>query len=396
MSQRTDSPAHALSVILLVFFSFILLGTGIASAQQEVPVIENGFRGSMRNAPELTEVAVAGVDGPEDALFFTPMNAFFDPEGNLYITDAGQHAVLVYDRNGTFLRKIGGEGEGPGELRMPATSFISWAGELVIEDPGNQRRSFYSLEGEFLKSEPLGMSFSSGNPVMMENDELAKPSLGAVIMRMGGPGGGGAVAAEEPPHLFEIIDADGEIRLKVGEQKSHENQIIGMLINRASMAYVPGGHLVVAFNNINEIHIYDTATGKLERIITRRLAFSPKEPDMTMQRETLTDPNTGGQQVTMQIRPDVDPITDSIAIDPQGRIWALTRLTTRVEGEDKETEGDFEGLNRIEIFSLEGELLVTIPLEIPASMIRFDAEGDLWLIDTRATMAAYRYTVRWP
>lgn len=394
MPQRTDSPAHALSVILLVFFSFILLGTGIASAQQEVPVIENGFRGSMRNAPELIEQAVAGTDGPEDAMFFRPMNAFFDPEGNLYITDAGQHAVLVYDRNGTFLRKIGGEGEGPGELRMPATSFISRAGELVIEDPTNGRRSFYSLEGEFLRSEPLGMSFSSGNPVMMENGEYARPALGAVIMRMSV--GGAEPAEEEAPALFEIVGADGQVRLKVGTQKSHENQMIGMLVNRAAMAYVPGGRIVVGFQNINEIHVYDTDTGKLERIIRRRLAFSPKEPEMSMQRETTTDPNSGMQQLRIMARPDVDPITDSIAVDPQGRIWALTRLTTRVEGEDKETEGDFEGLNRIEIFSLEGELLATIPLEIPASIIRFDAEGDLWLIDTRATMAAYRYTVSWP
>ncbi len=394
MSQRTDSTTRGLSAIMLIFFSFILLGTGIASAQQEVPVIENGFRGSMRNAPELTEVAVAGVDGPEDAMFFRPINAFIDSDGNLYITDSGQHAVLVYDRDGTFLRKIGGEGEGPGELRMPATSFISRAGELVIEDPGNQRRSFYSLEGEYLKSEPLGMSFSSGNPVMMEDGEYARPALGAVIMRMGP--GGGDMQEKELPALLEIIDSDGAVRLKVGTQKSHENQIIGMLINRTSMAYVPGGHIIVGFQNDNEIHVYNTATGKLERIIRRRLAFSPKEPEMSMQRETTTDPNTGMQELRIMARPDVDPITDSIAVDPQGRIWALTRLTTRVEGEDKETEGDFEGLNRIEIFSLEGELLATIPLEIPASIIRFDAEGDLWLIDTRATMAAYRYTVSWP
>ncbi len=393
MSRKIDSPAQSLSLIVMVFFSFILLGTGIASAQ-EVPVIENGSRGSMRNAPELTEVAVAGVDGPEEAMFFRPMNAFFDSDGNLLIADAGQHAILVFDRDGVFVRKIGQEGEGPGEIRMPATSYISSAGELIVEDPANGRRSFFSLAGEFLKSEPLGMSFSSGNPVMMENGEYARPALGAVIVRSG-PGGGDQAADGSSP-LLEIIGADGEVRLKVGEQKTHENQMIGMMINRAAMAYAPGGHLVVAFGILNEIHVYEIATGKLERIITRRLAFSPKEPDMTMQRETVTDPNSGAQSMTMQIRPDVDPITDSIAVDPQGRIWTLTRLTTQEEADDKETEGEYEGLTRIEIFSLEGELLVTMPLDIPATMIRFDAEGDLWLVDTRATMAAYRYTVRWP
>ncbi|MFC1499651.1 6-bladed beta-propeller [Candidatus Zixiibacteriota bacterium] len=392
MSRNTESPAQSISLLVMVFFSFILIGTGIASAQ-DVPVIENGSRGSMRNAPELTEEAVAGLDGPEEAMFYRPMNAFFGPDGNLYIADAGQHAILVYDRDGGFVRKIGQEGEGPGEIKMPATSYISPAGELIIEDPANGRRSFFSLEGEFLKSEPLGMSFSSGNPLVMEDGELARPALGAVIMRSG-PGGGDQAADETPP-LLEIVDPDGEVRLKVGEQKSHENQVLGMLINRSSMAYAPGGHLVVAFGILNEIHVYETATGRLERIITRRLAFSPKEPDMTMQRESTTDPVSGAQSVRMTVAPDVDPITDSIAVDREGRIWTLTRLTSQEETDDKETEGEYEGLTHIEIFSLEGDLLVTIPLDVPSTMIRFDAEGDLWLVDTRATMAAYRYSVSW-
>jgi len=38
---------------------------------------------------------------------------------------------------------------------------------------------------------------------------------------------------------------------------------------------------------------------------------------------------------------------------------------------------------------------VTIPLDVPAGMIRFDPSGDLWLVDTMATMAAYRYSVEW-
>ena len=31
----------------------------------------------------------------------------------------------------------------------------------------------------------------------------------------------------------------------------------------------------------------------------------------------------------------------------------------------------------------------------PARLSRFDPSGDLWLVDTMATMAAYRYSVEW-
>ncbi|MFC1530250.1 6-bladed beta-propeller [Gemmatimonadota bacterium] len=391
MPRKTDSPVHGMSLIALVFFIFTLIGTGLVAAQ-EAPVIENGSRGSMRNGPELTEEAVVGVDGPEEAMFFRPMNAFFDSEGNLFIADAGQHAILVFDRNGRFLRKIGQEGEGPGEIRMPATSVINRGGELEVEDPANGRRSFFTLDGEFLRSEPMGPNFSGGNPVVMEDGEYARPATGAVIMRSGP---GGATDEPEVDPLLKVYDSDDQVRLNVGEQKTHENQVLGFLINGTSIAYASGNHMIVAFNLLNEIHVYDAATGNLERIITRRLAFSPKEPDMSMQREEFTDPNSGERQLTMQIRPDIDPITNDVAVDPEGRVWVLTRLTTQDEADDKETEGEYEGLVRIEIFSLDGELLTTVPLDVPAGMIRFDPSGDLWLVDTLATMAAYRYSVEW-
>jgi hypothetical protein len=389
-NNRTQaSTTRALAAIVAAYF---LLGVGIAHAQQDVPVVENGFRGSMRNGPTLVENAVAGLDGPEESLLFLPTNLIIDTEGNLYIADAGQHAILVFDRDGKFIRAIGREGDGPGEFRMPAVSYFSWNGELVVEDPGNGRRSFLSMDGEFLRSENMGPVFMSGSPIQTVKGEYVRPGQGAVIMRMSA---GGADEEPEPPGLIEVIDGEGNIKLKIGTQKEHEDQMIGMLINRVTMDYAPPNHVVACFQNANEIHVYNKSTGELERIITRRLAFNPKDPDMNIVTERTTDP-VGGVRVGARLRPDVDPIADDVAVDREGRIWVLTHLMTSDESGEKEAEGDFEGLMRLEVFSMEGELLSTIPLDIAPSMITFDPFGDMWLVDTRGTLSAIRYQVVWP
>jgi len=389
--RNIHSPTRTILILAMTFIAFFLLGTGIAIAQK-APVIENGFRGSMRRAPTLVQKAVAGMEGSEETILFRPQHVFFDSEGNLYIADSGQFAVMVYDRDGEFKLRVGREGEGPGEFKMPAASYISWEGELVVEDPGNQRRSFFSLEGEYLRSESLGPVYMGGSPIMTVKGEYARPGQGNVIMRINVGGGG---EAEDEPGLLEVIDSGGDVRLKIGSRKTHEERMIGMLLNRISLTYVPPDHLVAGFENVNEIHIYSRNSGELERIITRRLAFNPKEPRMSMQTETSTGPE-GGQYTRVVARPDTDPITEHLTVDPEGRIWVLTRLTTSAVADEQETEGDLSGLTRIEVFSLEGELLTTIPLDIFPSRIAFDPFGDLWLLDTRVSIAAYRYEVRWP
>lgn len=393
--QNHSNGASIAWALLAITAAYFLLGIGIAQAQQDVPVIRNGFRGSMRRAPTLVEKAVAGVEGPEESLLFRPMSLFFDSEGSLYVADSGQHAILIYGRDGRFRSRIGRKGEGPGEFRMPAVSYISWDGELVVEDPGNQRRSYFTMGGEFVRSESLGPVFMSGRPIKTVPGEYIRPGQGGVIVRMSMGGGGGSDEEEEVPGLLEVVDSQGNVKLKIGTRKEHENRMIGMLINRITMAYAPPDHLVACFQNANEIHIYNRTTGQLERIITRRLAFNPKEPEMGMETERSTAPG-GGEMVMLRAIPDVDPISDNVAVDPEGRVWVLTHLTTSAVADEKETEGDFEGLMRIEIFSLDGELLTTVPLDFAPSMIAFDPFGDLWLVDTRESLSARRFEVEWP
>lgn len=57
-----------------------------------------------------------------------------DPSGRLYI--AGEDHVLVFDADGTFLRRIGRRGEGPGELMSVRAFSVVDDGAFVILDSG--------------------------------------------------------------------------------------------------------------------------------------------------------------------------------------------------------------------------------------------------------------------
>ncbi|MFV1988928.1 MAG: hypothetical protein ACC682_16780 [Gemmatimonadota bacterium] len=57
--------------------------------------------------------------GPPDETPLDPMSVFQTRSGLLVVGDGNQsgwHALLVYDLDGAFLRKMGGSGEGPGEF----------------------------------------------------------------------------------------------------------------------------------------------------------------------------------------------------------------------------------------------------------------------------------------
>ena len=57
-----------------------------------------------------------GKIGEEGELVY-PSQAEEGPDGNIYVYDAVDAFIKVYSPEGKFLRKMGGEGQGPGEIK---------------------------------------------------------------------------------------------------------------------------------------------------------------------------------------------------------------------------------------------------------------------------------------
>jgi WD40 repeat protein len=314
------------------------------------------------------------------------------------VTDIQDYSVRVYDRAGNYKLRIGQQGGGPGEFQRPVGAYFAWNGELVVPDPMNQRTSFFSTDGNFLRSEPMGtngMVRISGVQIPTSRGEYIRPlsgSGGIMMMRMVGEGSGRPQLPDDPTERIEVVNDKGEQVRAFGQQAEHEDARVARMLNRSVIAWNGKNEVALGLRYSNEIRIFDYATGALKQFVTRGLAFNPVEPKTDMVRQTSPD----GMNVTVRLMEIGDAVTLSMAYDSEGRLWAITSILDQGDTEEREEDGEYENMVRLEAFSPDGELLATITLEEPANRIYFDAEGDMWLLDTDYLASIRRFEVVWP
>lgn len=81
-----------------------------------------------------------------------PIGITQDRNGNIVAADTGNGRIVKLSRDGTLLLAFGREGDGPGELRLPADVAVDDAGVFYVADTINNRVSKFSPEGKYLMS----------------------------------------------------------------------------------------------------------------------------------------------------------------------------------------------------------------------------------------------------
>lgn len=132
-------------------------------------------------------VVTLGQTGTEGELAF-PRQVAEGPEGNIYVYDQADAFIKVYSPQGDFLRKIGGKGQGPGEIqRADGVSFGFTAdGKLFFSEffGGHPWITVVKLDGELDRvikpqiKEFFGISRAvslSGGDYLVEFAFLGKP-----------------------------------------------------------------------------------------------------------------------------------------------------------------------------------------------------------------------------
>ena len=72
-------------------------------------------------------------------------------DGKLYMPEAGNHRVDVFDMNGKFLFDFGGLGTEPGKMNNPESAKFNSEGKLYVADLKNDRVQIFDKDGKFLK-----------------------------------------------------------------------------------------------------------------------------------------------------------------------------------------------------------------------------------------------------
>jgi len=321
--------------------------------------------------------------------FYYPSDIIADSAGNIYVLDSENHRIQKFSSKGIYLETIGQEGEGPVEFMHPVALDIDWEGNLVVLDPDRRRIHIISSDGaidKFLGNvidyavfdiccHPLGGFVAPANIARPYREGV--PIQDIKRLKMYAPDG---ILLRSFVDCFDFGDLNA----------STNNNVVFFDTGRDGSVYV-------TFKYQNRVEKY-TSKGKLLWRVSRPLSYKPgfqmgKSKTTGSMTETTVAKNS--------------PCSEGIAADSKGRAWVLTlnrqmrsgeaiTVATFHTGKKLVTKGDtslrFTDVYQIEIFSLNGNLVDTIPLTHFADSINIFGDN-LFFIDKYRGMQVYQYRI---
>lgn len=99
------------------------------------------------------ELSIGTAEGDENTMFGDPAG-FWLTDDEIFVLDAQDASVRVFDRRGRFLRRFGSAGQGPGETEFPNQILVTDDDRVLIN--GQAKVAVYSIAGEHLEDWSLG------------------------------------------------------------------------------------------------------------------------------------------------------------------------------------------------------------------------------------------------
>ena len=269
--------------ITFVLCCLILLGCSSKTEWKGTKEIKNGIvymknpeKGMWKGKRKLLmeELLSIGIEeGDDDYILARPSVVLTDVNENIYISDFGDECIKVYDSTGTFLRRIGRPGQGPGELIRPGYMAITKDGLLCIN--GRRKVSIFTVAGEFVHN----FNINEIHPLDMEVDLYGKSLFFTRLIL-----------------LYMQFNIDGDELLQDMDNEVYQYDLQGNLMNRfceletigstsrgqqystfAFISLLQSGELMIAFSYPYKILKYTTDGTHLMTITRESEALSQTE-----------------------------------------------------------------------------------------------------------------------
>lgn len=307
-------------------------------------------RGTVRFVSDLV---IDDSSTPDDVFFEGfehPSAVAFDDIGNMFIADYAANHIKCFDASGKFLKLLGREGQGPGELSRPYTMVFS-KGNLVVWDMGNRRFSILKTDGTPVTQRALDRN-EEGWPWKIR----ALPT--------------GDILLETQKQNYREPDAPQftELRLysplmefkkvvfskQVFTQKIIHNptrNIPQPFVGRVYWDLTPDGKIVIGFSGSHEIGIYDAEKGEVASFTFEYAAIKVTNDDKKAFFDGIV--HSQGGQVTQgapdYMKDNVDfpknkPAFNQIVVDSEGNI--LVSLYGKNPSEDYKSFLAFDAQGR--------------------------------------------------
>jgi len=202
--RRTNVKRFVLSVLKAPLFILGVVGMGSSGGS-------SGSGGEIGEPlAETEEWEVIGEMGTGPGEFDNPVGIAFDPEGNLWVTDANNNRLQMRDNNTGNWHVVGEEGTKPGQFNDPQGIVFDSDGNLWVADKGNsrlQRRDKdtgdWTVTGEGVFIEPVQVNILKGDIYVVDIAQSCFKKMNKDTGKwiddesFGNPNGEGAVDARD-------------------------------------------------------------------------------------------------------------------------------------------------------------------------------------------------------
>jgi DNA-binding beta-propeller fold protein YncE len=140
-----------------------------------------------------------GKPGPDDDQFNKPTDVAFGPAGEFYVSDGYVNTrVMKFSPQGTLIKSWGKPGKGPGEFDLVHSIIVDRKNRILVGDRMNERIQLFDSDGKFLEAwtgfAPYGMAIRSDGTVFVatgsDNTVICLDSAGKIQQTWGGKGTG--------------------------------------------------------------------------------------------------------------------------------------------------------------------------------------------------------------
>ena len=307
-------------------FLAILILTAATAAAEPVRVDNGATPAHGVTTAVVTEQWRAG--GEDDEIFFGNVGRIaMDQEGNMLLLDSQLNEVQVYGPDGTHLRTLGREGDGPGEMRQPNDFYVMNDGLVCVLAGFGGRIIKLTDEGLPAGEATFTPAEGSGQFSVMIRGLAAGDGMLLAGIKMSFEAG-----VNRQTYFLTRCDGQGLELATLYEKKNIVDYSDFVLTEMdmdfvwSRMATAPDGRIYAAPDrNAYEIHVWNAA-GDEERIISRAYESLSRTDELKdVQRKIVEGIGANYPRPPRAVEvEDVAPDLSGMWVMNDGRLWVQT------------------------------------------------------------------------
>jgi len=177
--QMTDRPCRRPRTAFknaLALYALVAIPSPVAASAQEVQRVRRA-QGATALSLRLEEVLAIGSLADDESAFGRISDVAWDNRGRLLVVDDYMHHFKVFEADGSYVRTVGREGEGPGEFSTPSMIIVDANDSVYVWDDEQLRIHVFSPDLAFVRRSAVMPSWVVNSMTALEPDRIVVTAM---------------------------------------------------------------------------------------------------------------------------------------------------------------------------------------------------------------------------